>query len=266
MTYADNIVDQWNAASAADLATGLDWYERARTFARSLGLADETGAGVVAALSPMNGWSANMTLARGLTERYLAGEAMPTSGFGLRGNVLKAWRILDGQDPLDVLRGQKVTAFYANIMGDPNAVTVERGPSSRRTSRQKRRVSEFRHPALLHRRLSLPFNAGPTERDAMTTEFVTEYRLYVPENNNAGYDVDYVEDVRRELTHLGVEGWTEYRTTGVWHGQREPVTVFEVLTGDFSLTDSKLVAMLRETMPDQDAVLVTARTVEQLLN
>jgi hypothetical protein len=100
----------------------------------------------------------------------------------------------------------------------------------------------------------------------MTTEFVTEYRLYVPENNNAGYDVDYVEDVRRELTHLGVEGWTEYRTTGVWHGQREPVTVFEVLTGDFSLTDRKLVAMLRETMPDQDAVLVTARTVEQLLN
>jgi hypothetical protein len=126
MTYADNIVAQWNAASAADLATGLDWYEHARTFARSLGLDDETGAGVVAALSPMNGWSANMTLARGLTERYLAGEAMPTSGFGLRGNVLKAWRILDGQDPLDVLRGQKVTAFYANIMGDPNAVTVDR--------------------------------------------------------------------------------------------------------------------------------------------
>jgi hypothetical protein len=126
MEYVDNIVEQWQSASAADLATGLDWYVRARTFAQSLGLSDRTGAGVVAALSPMNGWSANMTLARGLTERYLSGEPMPTRGFGLNANVRKAWRILDGEDPGDVLSGQKVRAFFANIMGDPDAVTVDR--------------------------------------------------------------------------------------------------------------------------------------------
>src|SRR5690606_6619528 len=35
-------------------------------------------------------------------------------------------RILAGEDPLDVLKGDKVRSFYLNILGDTDAVTVDR--------------------------------------------------------------------------------------------------------------------------------------------
>lgn len=37
----------------------------------------------------------------------------------------QAWRIANGEAPLSVLRGPKVRAFYANITGDADAVTVD---------------------------------------------------------------------------------------------------------------------------------------------
>jgi hypothetical protein len=44
---------------------------------------------------------------------------------GTLANRAKAWRIACGEDPDAVLSGPKVRAFFANIMGDVDAVTMD---------------------------------------------------------------------------------------------------------------------------------------------
>lgn len=53
-----------------------------------------------------------------------AGKAEPAVG-GLCPNRAKAWRIACGEDPDTVLSGPKVRAFWANILGDVETVTVD---------------------------------------------------------------------------------------------------------------------------------------------
>jgi hypothetical protein len=53
-----------------------------------------------------------------------AGELEPVVN-GTLANRAKAWRIACGEDPDAVLSGPKVRAFFANIMGDVDAVTVD---------------------------------------------------------------------------------------------------------------------------------------------
>ena len=129
MTLAANIAACWHAADPRDLEQGLAWYDLAACTADRIGAgrySREQVAGVIAALSPMNGWRQNIAAAERLIERHASGMRAPTKGYGLKGNVRKAWAILRGADPLDVLSGPKVRAFYRNIIGDPDAVTVDR--------------------------------------------------------------------------------------------------------------------------------------------
>lgn len=97
------------------LTAGLSWYDDANAFARTL---DSTrwhrAAGVIAALSPMNGWENNKVKAGQLYAQHGMGE-----GCGLYQNVAKAQRIYHGEDALDVLGGSKVRAFYCTIV-DPH--------------------------------------------------------------------------------------------------------------------------------------------------
>ena len=141
----------------------MGWYRRARQWADALadvyGLPAETVIGVVAALSPLNGWESQLQwtprILRAWSKRAvecaelvaefeaLGGrgvdiadriDALQSSddapdwlpGPGLGTNKRKAARILCGENPLDVLSGPKVCAFFRNIMGDENAVCVDR--------------------------------------------------------------------------------------------------------------------------------------------
>ena len=114
----ENIVNAYRAASDEDRAAGESWYSHAQAFCASLDSDVSRAAGVVAALSPMLSWPRNMVVAADVYAGARSG--------CLSANIAKAVRILDGEDPLDVLRGTKVRAFYANIMGDPDTVTVDR--------------------------------------------------------------------------------------------------------------------------------------------
>jgi hypothetical protein len=123
-------VDGWlSVATAADLAAGLAWYDRARGMAESMAL-DESGlsvrhcAGVIAALSPRCQWATNVSAARKMIRAAVAGKPQPVTA-GTLSNRAKAWRIANGEDPELVLSGPKVRAFFANIMGDREAVTVD---------------------------------------------------------------------------------------------------------------------------------------------
>jgi hypothetical protein len=122
-------VDGWlDAATAQDLADGLAWYDRARRAAESMahesGLTVRQCAGVVAALSPRCQWASNVSSARRMVLAVAAGELEPVVN-GTLANRAKAWRIACGEDPDAVLSGPKVRAFFANIMGDVDAVTVD---------------------------------------------------------------------------------------------------------------------------------------------
>ena len=120
-----NILAVFFHANSAELLKGARWYADALAFcaavAQSTGLPVTTVAGVTAALSPNNRWERNMFDAERLCRAFAAGTlgdaaALKVSTFN--GNKQKALRILSGAQPLDVLGGLKVRAFYACILGD----------------------------------------------------------------------------------------------------------------------------------------------------
>lgn len=108
-------------------AAGMEWYGEAnrwcRRVAREKSLTPHRVAGIVAALSPNQGWENNKRETLRLIDERRAAQ-FPR-------NVERALSILDGAQPLDVLGGQKVRSFYRNIAYlCPDAVTIDRHAAS----------------------------------------------------------------------------------------------------------------------------------------
>jgi hypothetical protein len=122
-------------ATDAERFDGARWYPTARQIAQ--GFADETGylvrtvAGVLAAISPGLRWERNLICGLALLRWYRLGHivvprrpghvsvdpnAEPVVETYSYRNVLKAKRILAGEDPLAVLSGPKVLAFFGCIL------------------------------------------------------------------------------------------------------------------------------------------------------
>lgn len=121
---ADNILSVYEEARATApglVDAGINWYVDSGSKARAItGLDMVKATGIVAALSPQTSWAKNVLNAGTLVS---TGDA-PT----FKTNVRKALRILGGEHPSDVLGGNKVVAFYNNLL-DPYAskhVTVDR--------------------------------------------------------------------------------------------------------------------------------------------
>lgn len=125
--YTANIRSVLARASVDDILAGTDWYRTARatceTFAVDYNVTVDTAARVIAVLSPRKRWAENVKGASIILAAFHAGEEMPTVAGFFGANIRKAWAIVNG-DP-SALRGQKVTRFYANIMGDDTEVTVD---------------------------------------------------------------------------------------------------------------------------------------------
>lgn len=125
--YSDaeaGVLEAWGLVPAEMKTEALNggWYRESRRTARALarkhGCTVATAAGVIAALSPRIRWSTNVLGA----DHILAGG---NTGPGFNSNVEKACRIRDGERPLSVLGGPKVTAFYRAIMGDRDACVID---------------------------------------------------------------------------------------------------------------------------------------------
>lgn len=96
----------------ADVSAGIAWYEDAYGIAESLGVVygctTAQAAGVIAALSPQQGWAHNVKSA----EKFLAtGARVHTES-----NMSKCRRILAGEDILRVLNAPKTQNFYLGIV------------------------------------------------------------------------------------------------------------------------------------------------------
>lgn len=128
MDMVATLLAHYDNASAADANEGAAWYADAQSFAAALAAGTDMdtshAAGIIAALSPRVQWDVNKRAATLIVNAVHAYEPQPIVA-GLGANREKAWAIANGGNPLEVLGGQKVRAFYANIMGDENAVTVD---------------------------------------------------------------------------------------------------------------------------------------------
>lgn len=113
----DNVLSVYYSATPDNLRNGVSWYLDANNFAAMLveiydipGANLEMAAGVIAAMSPMMEWSLNKRVA---ATAFARGNA---NGAGLARNCAKANAILAGANPLDILGGNKVRAFYRTIV------------------------------------------------------------------------------------------------------------------------------------------------------
>jgi hypothetical protein len=117
----ERLLEHWNASSDHEREEGERWYREARgaavAIAEGTDVDERTAAGVIAALSPRMRWNQNIRAA----QRACAREPYGALGTSKRA----AARILAGEDPTTVLQGPKVRAFFGNIMGDLDAVTVD---------------------------------------------------------------------------------------------------------------------------------------------
>jgi len=130
-----NIIACRRRAKPQDVAAGIAWYaeayEECRQIADEYNLPVYVVVGVVAALSPNNRWSTNVTNARDLVDAFVNGRDMDSVSVCTYGAMKrKAWEILDLFTHPDYerryetyamkehLNGRKIVCFYENIMGE----------------------------------------------------------------------------------------------------------------------------------------------------
>ncbi len=111
-----NILAVFHTAGEAERVEGARWYDEAReiarTFAKRYGFTVAQTSGVIAALSPMLGWGENVRRAEECLSAFARGE---TWGRCLPAGRASIARIMNGENPADVLTSQKVGAFYEGI-------------------------------------------------------------------------------------------------------------------------------------------------------
>lgn len=122
MQTTRNILKVYRRATDADIEAGMTWYNSAHNLAHVLGRGDVwKGAGLISAFSPLTPWWRNVELA---TDSAFTGKARTDT---LGNSARAAQRILDGEHPLDVLKGDKTRAFAENIAlnGVSDNVTID---------------------------------------------------------------------------------------------------------------------------------------------
>lgn len=109
---------------------GALWYDRSKRDVARLarlaprGIGHSRAAAILAVLSPQTQWVQNWEFATRICQAARAGSRMPAIG-GFPANRRKAWRIAGGENPREVVRGPKVTAFWRALAGDPDAVVLD---------------------------------------------------------------------------------------------------------------------------------------------
>jgi hypothetical protein len=119
--YVSNILGVLESATPDQVKRGQAWYPLARELAAGMHCDLSKAAGVIAALSPQTSWDVNLRMARS------ACLGQPVRG--MRDKVVKVRRILEGEDPLEVLPvGRKTHDFYRAIIDpdDPLCVVIDR--------------------------------------------------------------------------------------------------------------------------------------------
>jgi hypothetical protein len=90
---------------------------------------------------------------------------------------------------------------------------------------------------------------------------LNRYTVIMPHVNNDAMPVRYAADFHNALIREGFN-FTTYQTTGVWNGQTEPGTLFEILhAGDHHKLVKQLGSLARKIATDQEYIPVTYEPV-----
>jgi hypothetical protein len=120
------LVEHYKESSPATRSAGALWYPQAYEHASCIATRQRTPIErvvyVIAALSPLQGWTRNLEIAEDAIRNHKRGVQAPWS-FTFGQLEHKAVHILDGN--LEALSGPKVTAFARAILGDITATVID---------------------------------------------------------------------------------------------------------------------------------------------
>ena len=128
-----NILEIYRDANKIQHAEGLLWYSDAQKAAHNIAakydIAVYIVVAVIAALSPNSKWSRNVVNADALIGAFLRGDGIDAVKVSTYHKMkAKAWDILAARPDYDgakaMLKGQKITSFFCDIMGEFN-VTID---------------------------------------------------------------------------------------------------------------------------------------------
>ena len=128
-----NIVACYKTADDDQRAGGMAWYSSAQCAAYDIAakydIAVYLVVAVIAALSPNNKWARNLVNADALIGAFLRGDGIDAVKVSTYHKMKqKAWDILaarpDYETAKTMLKGQKITSFFCDIMGEFN-VTID---------------------------------------------------------------------------------------------------------------------------------------------
>ena len=128
-----NIISVYRDADETQHAEGLLWYSDAQKAAHNIAVKYDVPVylvvAVIAALSPNNKWSRNIVNADALIGAFIRGDGLLSVKVSTyHAMKRKAWDILVARPDYDgakaMLKGQKITSFFCDIMGEFN-VTID---------------------------------------------------------------------------------------------------------------------------------------------
>jgi len=128
-----NIVSVLRDSDETQHAEGLLWYPNAQKAAHDIAIKYDVPVylvvAVIAALSPNNKWTRNLVNADALIGAFIRGDGIDSVKVSTYHKMkAKAWDILAARPDYDgakaMLKGQKITSFFCDIMGEFN-VTID---------------------------------------------------------------------------------------------------------------------------------------------
>jgi hypothetical protein len=133
--FETRILESYALATRAELSDGKTWYTRAAESLEAIRLTARgpvsvwdknahTIQAICAVLSPRNSWQTNVEGTRKIVRAASQGNRVPPIVAGIRRNVNKAWHIAETGD-IALVSGPKVSAFFANLCGDLERVTID---------------------------------------------------------------------------------------------------------------------------------------------
>lgn len=127
LVWERNILATFELATPSQIVDGKRWYPEAIKALDDacMGVWDiETRAAVCAMLSPRITWTQNVINVRKIARAVSQGLRVPPVMAGLNRNINKAWDTANDGDLFRV-SGPKVSAFYANLCGNFQRVTLD---------------------------------------------------------------------------------------------------------------------------------------------
>ena len=128
-----NIISVYRDADETQHAEGLLWYSQAKREAYHIAMKHDVpvyiAVAVIAALSPNNKWARNLVNADALIGAFVNGDGLLSVKVSTyHAMKRKAWDILVARPSYNgakaMLKGQKITSFFCDIMGEFN-VTID---------------------------------------------------------------------------------------------------------------------------------------------